>query len=89
MPSVFHQPRYFVSRGLKQPTISYKQLSDVELENFVPSFVAGTKNTSTNKFEADVSIYQLDVLETGEMIQHTPPETVWKFKKKSPDGNQD
>jgi len=88
-PSAFHQPRYFVSRGLKQPTISYNQLSDVELEKFIPSFVVGKKNATTNQFEADVSIYQIDILENGKMIQHIPPETIWKFKKKSPDGNQD
>ena len=90
MPSAFHQPRYFVSRGLKQPTIYYEELSDEYLSSFVPSFVVGGKNSLNNQFEADVSIYQVDISEDGEMIQNNPSETVWKLRNtKSPDSNQD
>lgn len=90
MPSAFHQPRYFVSRGLKQPEIYYEELLDEDLSNFVPSFVVGGKNQLNNQFEADVSIYQVDISADGEMLQNNPPETVWKLRNiKSPDGNQD
>ena len=90
MPSAFHQPRYFVSRGLKLPEIYYEELSDKDLSNFVPSFVVGGKNPLNNQFEADVSIYQVDISEDRGMIQNNPPETVWKLRNtKSPDGNQD
>ncbi|WP_221912748.1 rolling circle replication-associated protein [Streptococcus halichoeri] len=90
MPSAFHQPRYFVSRGLKQPEIYYKELSDEDLSNFIPSFVVGGKNSLNNQFEADVSIYQVDITADGKMIQNSPPETAWKLRNtKSPDGNQD
>lgn len=90
VPSAFHQPRYFVSRGLKQPEICYEELSEEDLSNFIPSFVVGRKNPLNNQFEADVSIYQVDISDDGEMIQYNPPDTVWKLRNtKSPDGNQD
>lgn len=90
MPSAFHQPRYFVSRGLKQPEISYEKLSDNYFSDFTPSFVVGEKILINNEFEADVSIYRIDISEDGKLLQNSPPETVWKLKQtKSPDGNQD
>lgn len=90
MPSAFHQPRYFVSRGLKQPEISYDELSDNYFSDFKPSFVVGERNTNSNRFEAGISIYHIDISEDGELLQNRPPETVWKLKQaKSPDGNQD
>lgn len=90
MPSAFHQPRYFVSRGLKQPEIYYEELSNEDLSNFIPSFVVGGKNLLNNQFEADVSIYQVDISVDGRMVQNNPPDTVWKLRNtKSPDGNQD
>ncbi|KXT62806.1 hypothetical protein LACDD01_00381 [Lactococcus sp. DD01] len=90
IPSAFHQPRYFVSRGLKQPEISLRLLPDDYFKGFKPSFVAGNRSLASNEFEADVFIYQLDILEEGELVQDSPPETVWKLRQeKSPDGNQD
>lgn len=90
VPSAFNQPRYFVSRGLKQPEISYEELSDNYFKDFKPSFVVGEKNLLDNEFKADVSIYRIDISEEGELIQNSPPETVWKLRNtKSPDGNQD
>lgn len=90
MPSAFHQPRYFVSRGLKQPEIYYEELSNEDLSNFIPSFVVGGKNLLNNQFETDVSIYQVDISVDGRMVQNNPPDTVWKLRNtKSPDGNQD
>lgn len=89
IPSAFNQPRYFVSRGLKQPEISYDELSDNYFKDFKPSFVVGERNLIDNEFEADVSIYRLDISELGEIIQNATTETVWKLRKiKSPDGNQ-
>ena len=88
-PSAYHQPRYFVSRGLKKPEISFEKLSDDYFSNFSPSFVIGTKNLCTNEFEAEISIYQIDVNEDGEIYQKNPPETTWKSRNvKSSDGNQ-
>ena len=90
VPGAFNQPRYFVSRGLKQPEISYEELSDNYFKDFKPSFVVGEKNLLDNEFKADVSIYRIDISEEGELIQNSPPETVWKLRNtKSPDGNQD
>lgn len=90
MPSAFYQPRYFVSRGLKQPEISYDELSDKYFRDFKPSFVVGERNLLYNEFETDVSIYRIDISEEGELIQNSPAETVWKIREiKSPDGNQD
>lgn len=90
VPSAFNQPRYFVSRGLKQPEISYEVLSDNYFKDFKPSFVVGEKNLLDNEFKADVSIYRIDISEEGELIQNSPPGTVWKLRNtKSPDGNQD
>ncbi len=89
IPSAFNQPRYFVSRGLKQPEISYDELPDNYFKDFKPSFVVGERNLIDNEFEADVSIYRLDISGVGEIIQNETPETVWKLRKiKSPDGNQ-
>lgn len=90
VPSAFNQPRYFVSRGLKQPEISYEVLSDNYFKDFKPSFVVGEKNLLDNEFKADVSIYRIDISEEGELIKNSPPGTVWKLRNtKSPDGNQD
>lgn len=90
MPSAFNQARYFVSRGLKQPEISYAELTDRYFQDFKPSFVVGERNSLKNKFEADISIYRIDISEDGEMFQNSLLETVWKLKQtKSPDGNQD
>lgn len=90
VPSAFNQPSYFVSRGLKQPEISYEELSDNYFKDFKPSFVVGERNLLDNEFKADVSIYRIDISEEGELIQNSPPETVWKLRNtKSPDGNQD
>ncbi|MCT0061671.1 hypothetical protein EFK34_09955 [Lactococcus lactis subsp. lactis] len=90
MPSAFYQPRYFVSRGLKQPEISYDELSDNYFRDFKPSFVVGERNLLDNEFETDVSIYRIDISEEGELIQNSLPETVWKIREiKSLDGNQD
>jgi hypothetical protein len=86
MPSAFHQPRYFVSRGLKQPKISFDELSGNYFKDFKPSFVVGGRNQITNEFEADVSIYRIDISVEGELIQNSQPETVWKLREiKSPD----
>jgi len=90
MPSAFNQARYFVSRGLKQPEISYAEVTDSYFQDFKPSFVVGERNSLKNKFEADISIYRIDISEDGEMLQNSLLETVWKLKQtKSPDGNQD
>lgn len=90
MPSAFHQPRYFVSRGLKQPEISYVELTDSYFQDFKPSFVVGERNSRNKEFKADISIYRMDISEDGELLQSSHTETVWKLKQtKSPDGNQD
>lgn len=88
-PSAYHQPRYFVSRGLKQPEITYEDLPDEYFESFLPSFVVGRKESLGEPFEKEVSIYQIDITEDGEMMQLQPPETLYKLKQeKSSDGNQ-
>ncbi len=68
-PSGYHQPKYFVSRGLKLPEISYKQIDDDYFGAFEASFVTGTLGDK-NKFEADISIYHIVIDENGEMKQH-------------------
>ncbi|MGL9972466.1 hypothetical protein IGI80_003401 [Enterococcus sp. DIV1420a] len=89
-PNAYHQPRYFVSRGLKKPEISYAELTNDYFEDFIPSFVVGGLNPENNQFKADVSIYRIDISENGELLQNSPPETFWKLKqRKSPDCNQD
>ncbi|WP_142427671.1 rolling circle replication-associated protein [Enterococcus durans] len=89
-PSAYHQPRYFVSRGLRKPDISYAELPNDYFEDFVPSFVVGGLNTENNQFQSDVSIYKIDISENGELLQNSPPKTFWKLKQpKSPEGNQD
>lgn len=88
-PSAYHQPRYFVSRGLKKPEISYAELPDEFFTNLLPSFVVGIKENQSTYFEKEVSIYQIDITEEGEMTQLKPPETIYKIRReKSPDGNQ-
>lgn len=80
MPSAFHQPRYFVSRGLKQPEISYDELSDEYFKDFKPSFVVGEWNLTNNEFEAVISIYRIDISEDWELLQNNIPETIWKLR---------
>lgn len=78
IPTAYNQPRYFVSRGLKLPEITYETWGKEQLQEFTPSFVVGDMSTETRDFKPNVSIYHLDVSEE-QFIQSTPPETVYKL----------
>lgn len=82
IPSGYHQPRYFVSRGLKKPEISFEMIADEKLEKFTPDFVSGQIDMETLEFEKTVSIYNLHENEQKEMVQENIPETVIKSKFK-------
>jgi len=82
MPSTYNQPRYFVSRGLKTPNISYEDWNNKQLEQleqFKPSFVVGNTSNETMEFEPNVSIYHLNT-SNGQLSQSESPETVYKLK---------
>jgi hypothetical protein len=79
MPSAYNQPRYFCSRDLKQPTISYENWDNERLQDFTPSFVVGSQSGITMNFESDVSIYNLNMSE-GQLSQSISPETMYKAK---------
>lgn len=79
MPTAYNQPRYFVSRGLKQPEITYETWGKEQLQAFTPSFVVGDISTETRDFKPEVSIYHLDISEE-QFIQSTPPETLYKLR---------
>lgn len=83
IPTGYKQPRYFVSRGLQQPDITFEMMSGEELEKFTPDFVSGDLDIDTLAFEKTVSIYHLEENEHKEMIQTRIPETVIKSNFKS------
>lgn len=82
IPSGYHQPRYFVSRGLKKPEISFDLIADQKLEKFTPDFISGQIDMETFEFEKTISIYNLHENEQKELIQYNIPETVIKSKFK-------
>lgn len=80
IPTAYNQAKYFVSQGLNKPDISYDTQSDDEFEQFEPSYVVGELTKDTNEFEANISIYNLEI-ENGEYVQTSTPETVIKLKE--------
>ncbi|MFR9273362.1 MAG: hypothetical protein ACLVO2_12745 [Clostridia bacterium] len=78
IPTAYNQPRYFVSRGLKLPEITYETWGTEQLQEFTPSFVVGDMSSETGGFKPKVSIYHLNVSEE-QFTQSTPPETVYKL----------
>lgn len=81
IPTAYHQPRYFVGRGLKQPKISFGNIKGDDLKMFKPKFVAGHIDVNTNRLETDVAMYQIEITKDGELRQEIPPETIWKLNK--------
>lgn len=67
--SMYRKKRYFISKGLKKPQISFEMKDNTELEKFTPNFgVIGTDSEGQNI--VDVGIYKLATdKETGELIQ--------------------
>ncbi len=89
LPTAYHQPRYFVSRGLKRPTVSYRKISEEDLAMFKPKFVVGHVSSDTKHFESDISIYRIDISADGELLQNAPVETAWKLRNSERGTNMD
>lgn len=83
IPTGYKQPRYFVSRGLKQPEIEFLNLSDQSLADFAPAFVSGEIDIETQEFTPVVSIYNLKENEQKAFQQVEMPETVIKSRFRS------
>lgn len=89
IPTGYKQPRYFVSRGLKQPEVDFLNLSDQDLADFTPAFISGEIDIETQKFSPTVSIYNLKENDQNELLQETRPETVIKSKIRSKNIKED
>ncbi|MCP1640398.1 hypothetical protein J2T50_002137 [Streptococcus gallinaceus] len=80
VPTGYHQPHYFVSRGLQLPDITYKNAGKDNLEEFTPSFIAMNVNLATQESEKIVSIYNLTLDEDGSLRQTGTVETTVKSR---------
>lgn len=89
IPSGYKEPRYFVSRGLKQPDIVFKTISDDYVADFTPAFVSGEIDLDTHEFITNVSIYNLREDDKNDLYQDDKPETVIKSKFRSKTMNED
>lgn len=88
IPHAYHQPRYFVSHGLKQPTVDYCDLNEDYFTMFRPNFVVGHLDSPDSALEKDVAIYQIDITSDGELVQDSDIKTVWKLKNTVDYGNE-
>ncbi|HFI0027385.1 TPA: hypothetical protein ACGOSU_000847 [Streptococcus suis] len=80
VPTAYHQPHYFVSRGLKLPDITYEEVKEDDLENFVPSYIAMNIDFDTFESEKIVSIYNLNLDKNGNLNQTETVKTTVKSR---------
>ncbi|HEL2279701.1 TPA: hypothetical protein U0560_000463 [Streptococcus suis] len=78
IPSGYKQPKYFSSRGLVKPTISYENLERNYFEGLTPSFSAG--HLDNLEYKEDIAIYNISINDNGEIIQNTT-DTIIKIRK--------
>lgn len=81
--SMFGKKRYFPSRGLKTPTVSFETFDDNTYSEFTPNYgVLATDETGKTVF--DRTIYKLHIdKETGEIIQENKDSLI-KMRKEQP-----
>lgn len=75
IPFGYKQPKYFSSRGLIKPIVSYEKLERNYFEGLIPSFSVG--HLENLDYQEDMAIYNLFVGENGEFTQ---PSTETKIK---------
>lgn len=82
-PIGFHQPKYFPSRGLKLPSISYEDLPDEYFATFKPSLVVG-EQVPLEPVSPSLSIYNLDIDKEGTLSQFHWEKTDYILNNKKP-----
>lgn len=88
IPNLPHQPRYLVSRKLKQPNIRYLEDLDFDIRQFKPQLII-KKNLGDNEnyFEDRITIYQINKDFDGILSQDNSVSTKVIFNKvKNKDG---
>ncbi|TVX64091.1 hypothetical protein AZJ26_11180, partial [Streptococcus pneumoniae] len=69
IPSGYKQPKYFSSRGLIKPIVSYENLERNYFEGLTPSFSVG--HLDNLEYKEDIAIYNLSIDDNEEIIQNS------------------
>lgn len=78
IPFGYKQPKYFSSRGLVKPIVSYENLERNYFEGLTPSFSVG--HLENLEYQEDIAIYNLVVDENGTVTQNST-DTKIKLRK--------
>ncbi|HEN3078588.1 TPA: hypothetical protein U4V83_002032, partial [Streptococcus agalactiae] len=69
IPSGYKQPKYFSSRGLIKPIVSYENLERNYFEGLTPSFSLG--HLDNLEYKEDIAIYNLSIDENGDITANS------------------